>query len=83
MKKAYTKPELFCEEYELSVSIAGNCGIEMRAHQTNQSSWQTCGFKMGADYVFVNDNCNIDPEDDGDNGICYQQPFAEHLVFSS
>lgn len=85
MKRTYTKPELFCEEYELSVSIAGNCGVEMRTHEVNTNDWKTCGFKMGFDWLFVSEtNCNTRPEgEDGDNGICYMQPIESAKVFHS
>ena len=84
MKKTYSKPELFCEEYELSVSIAGNCGVEMRAHQVNTSTYKTCGFKMGPDWLFVTEKfCDTWPGEDGDDGICYMQPVANSLLFSS
>ena len=84
MKKTYTKPELLCEEYELSVPIAGNCTIELRSSTVNTSDYKNCSFKMGFDKLFIENNiCETIPEGDGDNGICYQQPFANSLVFSS
>lgn len=84
MKRTYTKPELFCEEYELSASIAGNCGIEMHVRDVNFGDYTSCGIKMGFDWLFMDEpNCDTFPEGDGDNGICYQQPFESAKVFHS
>lgn len=85
MKKVYTKPELFCEEYELSVSIAGNCGAGFGAYNVNTSDYKSCSYKMGPDKIFVTDGvCDTIPGYEGENGTaCYNTVVANNLVFSS
>lgn len=84
MKKVYTKPELFCEEYELSASIAGGCGKEFPAYNVNTTSYQSCSYKMGPDTLFVESNglCNTYPAYE-DEYICYMVASEGSLAFSS
>lgn len=85
MKRAYTKPELFCEDYELSVSIAGNCTAGLSAFNVTQSDYLSCGYKMGRGIVFVTEGvCTTFPSGEGADGtFCYQVPNAASLAFSS
>lgn len=85
MKKVYTKPELFCEEYELSAAIAGNCSVGMGAYNVNSGDPYNCSYTMGTKKVFLTTGiCNRVPETDGAEGtFCYQQPTPASLVFSS
>lgn len=85
MKRAYTKPELFCEDYELSVSIAGNCGSEFPAYNVTQADYEHCGYKMGRGIVFITEGvCTTFPSGEGADGtFCYQVPNAATVAFSS
>ena len=85
MKKAYTKPELFCEEYELSASIAGNCGVGFGAYNVTTSDYKSCGYRMGRGIVFIATGvCTIFPSGEGADGtFCYQVPNPAELAFSS
>lgn len=85
MKKAYVKPELFCEEYELSTAIAGNCTAGLGAYNVTQSDYNTCGYKMGFDVVFLyKPYCDTIPDGEGAEGtLCYQHPNENSLAFSS
>lgn len=85
MKKAYTKPELFCEEYELSTAIAGNCSASLHAYNVTYASAQTCGYKMGPDTIFLAEPyCDSIPDFEGADGtFCYQQPTPSSIMFSS
>lgn len=88
MKKAYTKPELFCEDYELSTAIAGNCSAALHAAYTNQSNYTSCSYQIGFDFLFVKDNgeCDTYINDGGSwagDTICYQVPTAAEFAFSS
>lgn len=87
-KKAYTKPELFCEEYELSTSIAANCTWVLHRAYTTATERGQCGYKMGTDTLFMEAPiCNITPDFDGDDvgfgSVCYQVPTDGALAFSS
>lgn len=87
MKKAYTKPELFCEEYELSVSIAGNCGAEFSAFNVLPTGAEAngCGYNMRGKIIFIeaNNTCQIKTINGSEFGLCYQVPTATTLAFSS
>lgn len=84
MKKTYVKPDLFCEEYELSVAIAGNCGSQFSAFNVNASNVYTCTYKDVDYFLFVNTNTNCTeyPEYD-DDMICYVTATETTLAFSS
>lgn len=85
MKKAYVKPELFCEEYELSTAIAGNCGTGFSAFNVNSGDPYSCSYTIRNKTVFLNEGiCSIIPETDGADGtFCYQQPEDYSRAFSS
>ena len=58
MKKTYVKPEVYFESFELSASIADNCGKPLNLNQN------TCKDIFG-DYgenVFSQGNCVINPD---------------------
>lgn len=84
MKKVYTKPELFCEEYELSVSIAGNCGAQFSAFNVNTSSITTCTYRDVDEFIFIQANaaCTEHPAYD-DDLLCYVTATEGSLAFSS
>lgn len=91
MKKTYMKPEMFCEEYELSTAIAGTCGHSVSATQVTSGDAFTCGYKYGGRTVlFVSTPvCNtLAPNyDEGtfeaQYGFCYQTSGDNSMVFSS
>ena len=86
MKKVYTRPELFCEEYELSAAIAGNCSVGMGAYNVNSGDPYSCSYTMGPKKVFLTTGiCNSVPETDGADGtFCYQPtPHLSYLVHNS
>ena len=91
MKKTYSKPDIFFEDFSLSTSIAAGCEV----YPTN--STDACGvkWKKGA-YLFTSAlyGCNRiitdaekDPEknlvDSKGNGLCYHNPSADYNVFNS
>lgn len=82
MKKAYVKPELFCEEYELTTAIAGNCGAEFNAFNVNTSDVKTCTYRMMDHFLFISANmaCDEQPTDDE---LCYQVASPAIMAFSS
>lgn len=84
MKKAYIKPEAFCEEYELSVSIAAHCAEWMDQSFATLNDIHACNYKVGRRYLFMESSagCTTIPRD-GDYGICYNQPTDESTVFVS
>lgn len=91
MKKAYAKPELFCEEYELSESIAGTCGHSLNATKVTSGDAYSCGYKYGGRTVlFVTQGiCNTLASNYDEEtlialyGFCYQPSGDNSVVFSS
>ncbi len=85
MKRKYEKPALYFEEYELSSSIAGNCGNKMYQDKIYAGSYTTCKVDAGGgDFLFVDQymGCNILPEDNG-LPYCYQVPSTNEMLFNS
>ncbi len=87
MKKIYSKPEIMFEDFSLNENIAGNCSIK-----THTPSQGTCAFTYedefgGAVVLFTNKvtacgNDNIF-EEDGADGFCYHNPYANSNLFNS
>lgn len=83
MKKAYSKPEIFFEDFTLTTNIATAC-----EHKTNTpSSWQ-CGVNASGINVFLDNiqGCEFKvgaAGGDGEfNSICYHVPYGENLFNS-
>lgn len=76
MKKTYVKPEVYFESFELSASIADNCGTPLNLNQN------TCRDIFGdyGDKVFSQGNCTINPEQ---LNFCYQVPMEGSKLFAS
>ena len=62
--KAYVKPELFYERYELSQHIA-NCRIEVKEHGDINSCYAVAepDLGLGGTHYFNNDRCESPMED--------------------
>lgn len=95
MKKTYTKPALYMEDFTLSQSIAHNCGDGLDWSQANLKYKSTCGWNTGLDVdgngvneiVFTasaGSNCNkVLGEGEKFMGICYNNPDGGLNVFNS
>ncbi len=84
MKKAYCKPELYYESYELSSNIAGNCATGLPVGEVNMSSYSSCAVNVGGgDFLFLNDGigCTTVPSE-GDS-YCYQSFATDIMLFNS
>lgn len=76
MKKTYVKPEVYFESFELSASIADNCGKPLNLIQ------DTCRDIFG-DYrnnVFSQGSCDMNPDQ---LGFCYHVPLEGSKLFAS
>lgn len=82
MRKAYSKPEIFFEDFSLTSSIAAGCGIT-----TDLQNAGTCGVSVSGYNVFFTgmQGCNDIPVSiDGEfNGLCYHTPVEANLLFNS
>ncbi len=82
MKKAYVKPQLYFDSFELSTSIATGCSAGYDHDNTNFGSPNNCNYFYGTDKVFLNlISCDI--EDPGESMYCYHVPTPNDKVFSS
>lgn len=81
MKKAYVKPEMYFESFELSASIALSCG-----RPTLTPTDGTCGITIVGvpGVVFLNtvQDCDYKSED-GYKSYCYHQPSSTENLFNS
>ena len=86
MKKVYTKPEIFFDDFSLSQNIAGDCEEKIDTQARGQ-----CGLDFGSFVVFlgtVGTKCTGDGIVDGTDGdgqygnICYHVPYGENLFNS-
>lgn len=79
MKKAYVKPELYFEDFELSENMATGCGMI-----TKQLGKDACGFDDGVTTIFISTNtgCKYTAED-GYGSICYHVPTDAGMLFTS
>lgn len=83
MKKAYVKPQVYFEDFQLSASIATGCEHTTN-HTLNVCSYET---SVGPEtkYVFVDgvSACTTVPEDGMWAGFCYHNPSENNNLFTS
>lgn len=84
MKKVYSKPEIFFEDFTLTTNIAGDC-----EHKTNTPSSYQCGVNASGINVFLEGMTGCEDFEvvavggDGEfNNICYHVPYGENLFNS-
>lgn len=87
MKRIYTKPELLCEEYELSVAIAGDCGDSWDRSMFTHLDVNVCGYEIGGEIMFstgIESRC-VDryPVDKPGSSYCYNTVADQMRVFAS
>ena len=84
MKRNYEKPALYFEEYELSSSIAGNCGNKLFQDKIYAGDYKSCKVDAGGgDFLFLDSSfCNTHPGADGEL-YCYQVPSTNEMLFNS
>ena len=77
MKKAYVKPELYFENFELSASIATQCA------QAIHYAAGTCTDGLGdfANVLFIDSTCKLDPDKSGK--WCYHVPTQNMVLINS
>ena len=92
MKKQYSKPMIFFEQYGLTQNIAGSCG---NARSTlgipTAGSKDSCGFEVdGVGILFLESMTGICRMEDGDypgenesvNGYCWNAPTGNGIFGS-
>lgn len=84
MKKLYMKPRIESESFELSQSIAGNCGGMLDGTTTNHSTEITCNASipgMGSFFSAGVSGCVNMPEQL--IGYCYNNTDGILVIFGS
>ncbi len=86
MKKVYTAPDVFYEDFSITTNIASACEVE-----TNSAKW-VCGYEYDPTLtIFTSSiaNCTEDGGVVGEgsdaswNGLCYHVPFDDYNLFNS
>lgn len=84
MKKVYTTPSVFYEDFSLTTNIAAACAI-----QTNAAKF-TCGYEYAPDLIIFTSGIlqcqqsGYEIEDNGAwDGICYHNPSDNYQLFNS
>lgn len=91
MKKSYSKPDIFFEDFTLNTNITAGCEVKV------DNSTDTCGVKWSSGvFIFIagitgctrkilNGSTNRDENyvDAENNGLCYHNPSDSFNVFSS
>jgi hypothetical protein len=86
LKKIYSKPDIFFEDFSISTNIAAGCEEKPSLYNDSVSA---CGVKWAADvYIFTEniDGCNrklVDGQQGEYNGLCYHNPSDNYNVFYS
>lgn len=83
--KAYVKPDLFYENFELSHSVA-SCGTSVKMN----ASPENCTYDAGrisnwleGNTIFANEGCNLNPDEGVFEQYCYQTGTEEFKLFAS
>ena len=80
MKKAYVKPQVYFEDFQLSANISGGCSAISHATQG------VCPYtdpELGVTIFAPNiTGCTTTPPE-GDNKVCYNVPDGRVVVFTS
>ena len=85
MKKEYSSPEIFFDNFALNVNIA-NVNMHCSRNITNQYSGD-CGLRFGNKIVFTISaaGCKFKIQDGSPmvDGLCYHIPTGDNKVFNS
>lgn len=83
MKKAYVKPQIAFESFQLTSNIAGDCNQK----PNTQANEATCGYNDNGWIIFHNEFiCDILIDSAGTgayNRFCYHVPTSDISVFAS
>lgn len=79
MKKEYSKPMAFVEDFSLQTNIAAGCEFK-----TNNQVEGTCGYPTRNGDVFIDtvQGCKYS-QPDGFDGLCYHNPSDDKNLFNS
>lgn len=80
MKKAYVKPQVYFEDFQLSASIAAGCGSPSTVHAKD-----ICAIDFpGVGKIFFDSIAACEEHvEDGYGSICYHNPEPTNNLFNS
>ena len=80
MKKVYSKPMIFIEDFSLHTSIAAGCELDTPL----PSFEELCGYPMRGAIIFVDGTqCESTPQYPPYNEVCYHNPSDLNNLFNS
>ena len=88
MKKAYSKPELYIENFQLTQSIADRCGAKSSGGALGTPghlSKDVCGWELGTGFILWASEgygCTELVDADEYGGICYNNPDGAGIFAS-
>lgn len=89
MKKAYNKPELFVESFQLTQSIASTCSVEWGGNtlgKPGHNDQTSCGWDMGNMVMWTESVAQCTTKIDEATeafGLCYNTPNGGNSIFGS
>lgn len=89
VKKQYTKPEIYVEEFKISQNIATACGVPGGGTSTGRPRYAdgySCAWDVNGWKIFIESTVCTDEqygEDEPYDGMCYNNPVAGNSVFAS
>lgn len=90
MKKQYSKPGIFIEEFQLSQNISTACGVPGGGSSLGRPKYadpMSCAWEVGDVLVFTNSvgtKCDWKLDEGEDyEGVCYNNPTSGNNVFAS
>lgn len=79
MKKDYTKPMVYIEQFKLSQSIAAGCNTEGFGGTPNQDNTSVCGWTLeGLNFFNGGTGCEMGEFP----GFCYNAPDGGMIIFA-
>lgn len=86
MKKVYSKPDVFFEDFSLSTNIAAGC--EEKANFAEETCGLEVEFTDTITVTLLNGDISAcapecDPKDYGYNNLCYHNPSEDYNLYNS
>lgn len=83
MKREYSKPDVFFDNFSLCTSIAGNCEVKTDLKSQGECYVQFGALKVFTDRVVGCSKYGIVIENGQFNGLCYHVPTENANLFMS
>lgn len=81
MKRAYKKPSIAAESFQLNAAIAGSCADANKIPLNH--GMETCSIGPVGSYFILQYECDISFDDETDEGYCYHASASLSPYFES